>query len=185
MGYSGGVGVEILRRLGVEVLLSCSGGATAFMMDFTKVAKIYSMKFANRENLSIKRLVRLSWEVLANHRGDILLYQERDTKPDELMDESDQLADRLNPEDNITLFTSVKATRMGGPKRRHPPPIIAVGAGVVNLGSLAKGGIVFAVRGTVCCYTSGGSIIILRYNTGAMAIDNTNKLEVLHEMGKF
>ena len=155
------------------------------MVDLTKVAKIYSMKFANRENLIIKGLVELSWETLANHRGDILLYQERNMKPDELIDESDKLADRYSSEDNIALSGSVKATRMGRPKRKDPPPIIAVDAGVVNLGSLAKGGIVFAVRGTACCYTSEGSIIVLRYNTGAIAIDNTNKLEVLHQMGGY
>jgi hypothetical protein len=73
---------------------------------------------------------------------------------------------------------------MERPNRLHPPPVVAVDAGVISLGDLAKGGTVFAVRGSACLYTPEGEVIVLRYNTGAIAIDNENKLKVLHFVGK-
>jgi hypothetical protein len=145
------------------------------------------MKFFDRENQSIKQLVQTAWETLADHQGDVLLIPERDIEPNELINESDRLADacRPNEEPRVLTVTELRdVTPMKRPRRRNPPPIIAVDAGVVNLGALARGGIVFAVRGAACYYTSEGNVIILLYNTGAIAIDNTNKLKVLYEMGK-
>ncbi|MCC3419330.1 MAG: DNA double-strand break repair nuclease NurA [Microcoleus sp. PH2017_29_MFU_D_A] len=145
------------------------------------------MKFFDQENQSIKQLVQTAWATLADHQGDVLLIPERDIEPNELINESDRLADVCRPNDEPRVLTVTElrdVTPMKRPKRRNPPPIIAVDAGVVNLGSLARGGIVFAVRGAACYYTSEGNVIILRYNTGAIAIDNTNKLKVLYEMGK-
>jgi len=145
------------------------------------------MKFIDRENQSIKQLVQVAWTNLADHQGEVLLIPERDIEPNQLINESDKLADAYRPDEEARV---IKITQLGDvtpmkrPRRRHPPPIIAVDAGVVNLGSLARGGVVFAVRGAACCYTSEGNVIVLRYNTGAIAIDNSNKLKVLYEIGK-
>lgn len=144
------------------------------------------MKFIDRENQSINQLVETVWNNLADHQGDILLIQQRDAEPQELLNESDKLANKCRPDEELPTITLAElgdVSRMKRPKRLHPPPIVAVDAGVVNLGNLAKGGTVFAVRGAACLYTSDGNIIILRYNTGAIAIDNTNKLKVLYSMG--
>ncbi|MFB2938359.1 hypothetical protein ACE1B6_24190 [Aerosakkonemataceae cyanobacterium BLCC-F154] len=144
------------------------------------------MRFTDRENQSIKHLVAIAWSNLANHQGDILLIPQRDVEPEKLLNESDKLANECRPDEElptINLTELGNVTRMSRPRRLHPPPIIAVDAGVVNLGNLARGGTVFAVRGAACLYTSEGNIIILRYNTGAIAIDSSNKVKVLHEMG--
>lgn len=146
------------------------------------------MKFIDRENQSIKRLVQISWEALEDHHNEVLLLPERDFEITRLINESDKLAEESSPDRekqnilNISHLDTAKPMRRR--KRLHPPPIIAVDAGVVNLGSLAKGGTVFAIRGAACYYKSSGELLVLRYNTGAIAIDNTNKLKVLHHIGK-
>lgn len=145
------------------------------------------MRFAERENQSIKQLVQICWDYLDNHQGDILLTPKVEAEFNELVDESDKLANQFYPNEETTSINIARlenATRMRRPKRLNPPPIIAVDAGVINLGSLARGGIVFAVRGSACFYTSKGEIIIFRYNTGAVVIDNNNKLKVLHYIGR-
>jgi len=145
-----------------------------------------SIKFVDRENQDIKNLVQIAWEHLEDHRNEVLLVPERTEKFHELINDSEKATPRTQSdhESDLKLERLNQVSRMGRPKRLHPPPIIAVDAGVVNLGSLVKGGTVFAVRGSACCYMSEGNVIILRYNTGAIPIDQQNKLKVLHAMGK-
>jgi hypothetical protein len=62
--------------------------------------------------------------------------------------------------------------------------VIAIDAGIIDLGELASGGVAFAVRGAAVCYPpNNAQPFVCRYNTGALVVDQQNQLQLFHYMG--
>lgn len=66
----------------------------------------------------------------------------------------------------------------------HSNAVVAVDAGIIDLGELVSGGVAFAVRGSAVCYPpNNASPFVCHYNTGALVVDQQNQLELFHYMG--
>jgi hypothetical protein len=149
-----------------------------------------SLTFREPSNSSIDHLVTLCSPTL-NSSDNLLLTP--------LLDElnrssSDEAGIEDEPEvSNVMVHSSLlnTSTPIQIPITAFPftPPtriikdlIIAVDSGIITLGILRGGGIAFAVRGAAVCY-SGKNLLILRYRTGALFINQQNVLPVFRYIG--
>ncbi|XWK89665.1 MAG: DNA double-strand break repair nuclease NurA [Phormidium sp.] len=135
------------------------------------------------DNVAIDNLVQLANANQGNHAGEVLLVPPQNEEQELINDAplEEEPEPRLL---NIGQLITVRA--FSQPASRLPSDaVIAVDAGIVNLGELALGGVAFAVRGAAVCYPpNNGKPFICRYNTGALVIDAQNQLPLLHYMGR-
>ncbi len=118
-----------------------------------------------------------------DHTSDTLFVADQDTQPDDLLDDT-LSEDEIEP--GIIDFSSVQSSKSFTQLTFYTPPntVIAVDSGVIDLGETASGSTVFAVRGASICYPANNAQpFVCLYNTGALIIDNSNKLPVFHYMG--
>lgn len=102
--------------------------------------------------------------------GEILEAAEEEAEPDDAGQELD-------------LSDLIQAHHFTLPKRAVPDLLIAVDSGVVTLGQMTGGGIAFAVRGAAAC-SGDGTVLVLRYNTGALLITPGNKAAIFRYIGQ-
>ncbi|MCP9494114.1 MAG: DNA double-strand break repair nuclease NurA [Pyrinomonadaceae bacterium MAG19_C2-C3] len=135
----------------------------------------------NNDNQSIDELVRIANEGKGDHSLEGLFVPPREEMDDFINDSSTEdnrepqlinfsSSQEQQPFSSATVFTTGCA-------------VIAVDAGVVDLGELSSGGTVFAIRGAAVCYPANGRPFICRYNTGAIVIDHDNRFPVFHYIG--
>jgi hypothetical protein len=141
-----------------------------------------SLRFVHPTNPWIDRLVYLAQEQQGDHAREPLFVPLRE-------EDKDLIDDSLGEDEQVPTITDFSLTSAAAAFASTPTPpaspcVVAVDAGVVDLGELATGGTVFAVRGTAICYPpNGGRPCICRYNTGAIAIDRNNMFPLFHYMG--
>jgi hypothetical protein len=136
------------------------------------------------DKTDIDLLVELANTQLGGHEAEWLTIPERHPEWNKLVN------DTLSEDDSdpvTTLLPSpseLRAFNIQGPGQRTQA-IVAVDSGVVDLGELAGGGTVFAIRGAAACYPGAGSRpMIYTYNTGAIVIDPRNQYPVFHFIGR-
>lgn len=137
--------------------------------------------FDDRTNKFIDEMVKLANEGKGNHASEGLFLPLREEISD-FVDDSFSDDDR---ETQLIDFDSSHTAQSFAPTTSliDGCAVVAVDAGVVDLGELSSGGTVFAIRGAAVCYPSGGQPFICRYNTGAIVIDRDNRFPVFHYMG--
>lgn len=141
------------------------------------------MKFIDRTNKHIDNLVEISWSQRDSHLNEILLTRSQTNtdiiKPiNDIQEESDLFEGPIP----IHLSQATTAQNFDVPQLSSQI-IIAVDTGVIHLGEFVGGGIAFAVRGAAYCLIND-NIWILRYNTGAILVDNRNMIPLFLYIGK-
>ena len=139
------------------------------------------------DNPSIDRLVELAKAYQGDHTNEEIFVPHHDEEQELINDTP--LEDEPEEDEQLPRLLNIgrAITRRAFSRPTIPPPsdaVIAVDAGVVNLGELAKGGTAFAVRGAAVCYPpNNAQPCICRYNTGALVIDAQNQLPLFHYIG--
>jgi hypothetical protein len=155
------------------------------------------LRFVDRTNAYIDRLVRIAWETRASHEGEYIRVPRRDEAEidqlinDEIEIESEgEALDGETPRGSkliVDLSKFSTARSFGEDKSLRRPPIqrllIAVDTGVVNLGEFVGGGLAFALRGAAICLIDD-QVTVLQYNTGPLLIDGNNQVPVFRYVGK-
>ena len=146
-----------------------------------------SIPVFDRDNPAIDDLVKIANADQGEHRNEELFVPPRDNEEDLINDaavEDEQEEEEFTPR---LLNIGREITKRAFSQPTTPPvsdAVIAVDAGVVNLGELARGGTAFAVRGSAVCYPpNNAKPFICRYNTGALVIDKQNQLFLFHYLG--
>ena len=94
------------------------------------------------------------------------------------------IEDDIEPQIIDFSKTGKAETFAGFAPQPFPPAVIAVDSGVIDLGELASGGTVFAIRGAAICYPpKNEQPFVCLYNTGALLIDHQNKFPIFHYIG--
>lgn len=144
-----------------------------------------TIKFVDRANVHIDKLVEISWERRTSHANEILLM--RSQAEAELMATiNDEMDDVDIFEGPIPINLSQASQRQRFETNLNPIPhkiIVAVDTGLAHLGEFIGGGIAFAIRGAAYCLINK-NIYILRYNTGPLLVDNHNMLPMFYYIGK-
>src|SRR5262245_1204217 len=142
------------------------------------------VRFSDQTNLSIDELVKIATRELGNHFSEGLFVPVREELPYELANDKLSEDDLETPIDR--LEGSGSRTYFAAPQQAATTSdtVVAVDAGIIDLGELSTGGTVFAVRGAAFCYPRGNDRpFVCLYNTGVIAIDRYNKCPVFHYIG--
>lgn len=151
------------------------------------------IKFQNQTNADIDRLVKISWDMHSSHENELFLIPERDEEDlvefinDEIEKDDEGIEEQVKkPSKTIDLskfstssnYYSSESSAASYPNRL----LIAVDSGIVHLGEFMNGGIACAIRGAAICFVNN-EMIVLRYNTGPLLIDESNSFELFRFMG--
>lgn len=153
----------------------------------------------DRYNEWIDGLVRLAEAHQSDHTFEGLFVPPHEEYEGLINDAASE--DEIDPEiDNFSLIidwaefgseqaalpveTELEETVSNSTQHSLSDAVIAIDAGIVDLGELASGGTVFAVRGAAVCYPPNRApAFICRYNTGALVVDQQNQFPLFHYMG--
>lgn len=153
------------------------------------------LNFLDRSNSNIDRLVQISWTASESHENEILLIPERDEEElvslindkIENIEEDPEHSNKPTPTIPSLDLSNFDAKTKPIPKTTKMPSVkrllIAVDSGIVHLGEFVNGGIACAIRGAAVCLAEN-QMLVLRYNTGPLLIDEHNQLELFRFMGK-
>ena len=145
--------------------------------------------FIDATNTHIDRLVKLVNAERGDHNSEALFVPARDEDAIDIIDDTPS-EDEVEP--GIIDFSghsksqrfSTSSEALSETDTSPRSAVVAVDSGVIDLGELATGGTVFAVRGAAVCYPPNGEQpFVCSYNTGALVIDQANKLVVFHYLG--
>lgn len=144
------------------------------------------IKFVDSSNSSIDELVRICWANFGHHIGENFRIKSR--SDEEIFALINDAEEDQAPEEKPTNSRKKLDLKNFGrtpvtDKFQSYNALIAIDGGIVNLGDFQGGATAFAVRGAAVCILDN-SITILRYNTGALIIDESNKVPVFAYMGK-
>jgi hypothetical protein len=143
-----------------------------------------AITFLDSSNSDIDHLVGLcAPEATAPPSGVLLTPPLEDLS--ELPDELDE--EYAEPDNEPPLAVprgrQIDAYPFSAARRLISDLIVAVDSGVITLGQMTGGGVAFAIRGAAVC-SSGKTLLILRYNTGALLITPDNRLQVFRYIGE-
>lgn len=154
-------------------------------------------QFIDRTNADIDRLVEIAWESQTSHKGEYirvpqreeaglsqLINDEIETEPEGEPKQTEDV-NRQKPRVNLSKFGKRKLSHDDEPPARpvFKRFLVAVDTGVVNLGEFVGGGVAFAIRGAAVCLVDD-RITVFRYNTGALLIDEKNRVPVSQYIGR-
>jgi hypothetical protein len=142
-----------------------------------------SITFSDVTNRWIDGLVKLANERQGNHDLEGLFVPPRELEPMELVNDAPSEDDL---DSQIIDFSAAGDSQSFSPVVAPPisDAVVAIDSGVVDIGELATGGTVFAVRGAAVCYPPDNAHpFICRYNTGPLVIDGENMYPLFHYLG--
>jgi len=153
------------------------------------------IRFVERTNPDIDRLVEISWEARASHEDELFRIPERDEEEatqlinDEVESEpygekTEELPEEDEPYIDLSKFSDAKPFE--GEASTRPPVrrlLVTVDSGIAHLGEFVGGGIAFAIRGAAGCLIEDEGIV-LRYNTGSLLVDEKNRVPLFSYIGK-
>lgn len=152
------------------------------------------IRFVDRDNFHINQLVQTCWDQHDSHVGETFrLLSRSEEERAGLINDSEQTSaetDIESPEErtrprplDLSRFGQPQPTQQTTPERVSPRRLlIAVDGGIVNLGEFMGGATAFAVRGAAIVLIEN-ELIVLRYNTGALLIDENNRVPVFRYIG--
>jgi NurA domain-containing protein len=142
------------------------------------------VRFSDRSNVWIDELVKIATGKIGNHSAEGLFVPVREELPYELANDKLSEDDLETPIDRMEWSGSQTYFATTQPATTVSDTVVAVDAGVIDLGELSTGGTIFAVRGAAFCYPpSNDQPFVCLYNTGVIAIDRNNKYPVFHYIG--
>ena len=131
------------------------------------------VRFEDRFNKDIAKLVEIAWAGVASHEDEVFRLKERDEDAilnfinDSSEDESSQENHSLDSEEMSLSENTDEFNEFKTPNAVRKYPIISVDTGIVNLGDFIGGGVAFAIRGTAVL-TFEDETVFLKYSTGAI-----------------
>ena len=147
------------------------------------------IRFLDRGNRDVDELVRIAWESRGSHEGEYLMIPERSETEVSgfIKDEDEGIPEDPSQQEDVSSdfpeFEDIDPQESGPSKDlRAQRLLIAVDSGVVDLGEFVGGGVAFAIRGAAVCLIDN-DVTILKYNTGALFLDEENKVPVFRYMG--
>jgi len=152
------------------------------------------IRFVERTNPDIDRLVQISWEARASHQDEFFRIPERDEEQvtqlinDEVEsepygEEIEELPEEDGPDVDLSKFSGARPFEGESTAPLARRLLVAVDSGIAHLGEFIGGGVAFAIRGAAVCLIED-EVIVLRYNTGPLLVDEKNRVPLFSYIGK-